>query len=229
MQLILGSFSHLSLSIHNSSHSSLHTLQNNVPEDHGQLPFFLPRLHKDVITFRSGWAPPSEVAHPIGPILSFLRIQLGMWLSADLCLGQPLDLCCVILCIIILTVQLPASLGGEAALRRAPTLQWWGKDFDWPTFATRGFSPAEMLHWIGASFVTVSRHLLLCLLFCRGRIGQKDAEQEVIIIINLQAQWAELWQLSLNHRHAELNAVLCEKNHTDNSNSKTEWKVCPLE
>lgn len=222
MQLILGFFSQLFLSfyIFHSSHSPLHTLEYNVPEGLDQLPLFLPIFHQAVITFRGGWAPPSEVAHPIGPILSFLWAQLGMWL----CPGRSLDLSRVILCFIILTVQLPSSFGGETALRRAPALQRGGKYFDRSAFATRGFPPAEMLHWIGASFVTVGPQLLLWYLVFRGQGGQKYAEQEIIIIIHLQ--WAELWQLSLNHRHAELNAILWERNHRKQQHFKTKLKVC---
>lgn len=163
MQWLLDSFnSALPLfSILRSAHYPLHILGYNVPEELGQLfqRFPLPLA----IAFRDSWAPPSEVTHPIGPIFSFLRAQL--WIRADSCSQQSLVLITVSievhLCFILITAPLLANLKGKTALRRAPSLQRWGKNLYGPTFTARRFAPAEMLHWIGASLVAVGFQIRL--------------------------------------------------------------------
>lgn len=178
MQWLLDSFYYPALplfSISHSYHYPLHILEYNVPEELGQLPlrFLLPHLHKAAITFRGRRAPPSEVTHSIRPVFSLLLAQLDLWLRADPPLWTTSSIQ-VPFGIILVTGQLPAGLRGETALRGAPSLQRGGKDLYRPAFSARGFTPAEMLHWIGASLVVVGSQIRLWYLVFQG--GQKDAE-----------------------------------------------------
>lgn len=175
MQWLLNLFNYPPPLLLHSSHYSLHILEYNVPKELSQLPlrFLLPRLHKNAITFRGRWVPPSEVTHPIRPVFSVLWAQHYVCFGADPCPWQPLVLMALLiqlpLCFILVTAQLPAS--PETALGGAPSFQRRGEDFDGPTFTARGFPPAEMLHWIGASLVAVGFQIWLWYLVSRGGQG----------------------------------------------------------